>query len=142
MSVPHVMPPYPDAQEQICPPAGSKEQDPPFSQGLGLHASVGSKSGRADWGYSGCKLVPSIPYQVHTFRCSRIRYLRVVRCNGAFADDLPVTLFLVVRCKRYAEASIFEREQASYLTIWNILTSRPPSSGVGTEVRAGRASSD
>lgn len=36
------MPPKPDAHEQIEPPAGSREHDPSFSQGLGLHASAGT----------------------------------------------------------------------------------------------------
>ena len=38
------MPPYSDAQEHVCPPAGSTEQDPPFWQGLGLHAPAVTKS--------------------------------------------------------------------------------------------------
>lgn len=34
------MPPKLDAHEHTCPPAGSKEHVPPFSQGFGLHASA------------------------------------------------------------------------------------------------------
>ena len=66
MSVWQDIPPNPGVHEHTRPPAGSTEHDPPFSQGLGLHAPADTK-GQESKGRTGSVVLAA--NKVHTYHC-------------------------------------------------------------------------